>query len=195
MSNTEISNILDNLLLSGEFPTKDKEILQSNNVTAILNCSSELLNHFENDFSYFNIKVEDDDRVKIHKYFDICHDFINKHEKVLIHCQAGVSRSPTIVISYLMKHKNYSMKDAFDLVKNKRNIIFPNVGFIHQLMEYEKLINNTSISSFDFLEYLTAYFYELFDDKMKREEFKVHLEKILEKNENLSDVIDDIYNL
>jgi protein tyrosine phosphatase len=191
MSNKEISIILDNLMLSGEIPTKDKEILKANNVTAILNCSSELLNHFENDFSYLNIKVEDDDRVKIHKYFEICHDFINKHEKVLIHCQAGVSRSPTIVISYLMKHKNYSMKNAFDLVKNQRSVVFPNVGFVHQLMEYEKLINNSTVSSFDFSEYLTDYFYELFDDKMKREEFKGHLEKILEKNSTLN----DIYNL
>jgi protein-tyrosine phosphatase len=42
----------------------------------------------------------------IKKYFKECIEFINKavrrKENILIHCRAGMSRSASIVISYLM---------------------------------------------------------------------------------------------
>lgn len=48
---------------------------------------------------------------------------------VLVHCYAGISRSATIVIAYLMSEKQMSLPDAFKLVKSKRIVAFPNPGF------------------------------------------------------------------
>lgn len=62
----------------------------------------------------------------------------NKDKKIFVHCNAGVSRSPSIVIAYLIKSLNYSFKEAFNLVKNKRNIINPNEKFIKEL---QNLVN------------------------------------------------------
>ncbi|XP_014615161.1 PREDICTED: dual specificity phosphatase DUPD1 [Polistes canadensis] len=45
----------------------------------------------------------------------------------------GVSRSPTIVISYLMTLENISYDEAYEKVKSKRNCIKPNSGFVNQL--------------------------------------------------------------
>ena len=47
-------------------------------------------------------------------------------------------RSTTLVLAYLMKYKNMSLKDAYNLVKSKRKIIKPNPGFWSQLVEFEK---------------------------------------------------------
>ena len=43
---------------------------------------------------------------------------------VLVHCMAGVSRSATLVIAYLMKSRNVSFNEAFAIVKSKRKLVF-----------------------------------------------------------------------
>jgi len=48
---------------------------------------------------------------------------------VLVHCFAGVSRSATIVIAYLMQEKEMNMEHAFSFASRARPIIFPNMGF------------------------------------------------------------------
>ena len=56
---------------------------------------------------------------------------------VLVHCNAGVSRAPTVVIAYLMAEYGKSFKEAYDCVKEKRSFIRPNEGFLQQLKEFE----------------------------------------------------------
>jgi len=46
-----------------------------------------------------------------------------------VHCYAGVSRSATIVIAYLMAEMNMGFMDAFSFTKSKRFVVFPNFGF------------------------------------------------------------------
>jgi protein-tyrosine phosphatase len=48
---------------------------------------------------------------------------------VLVHCYAGVSRSATIVIAYLMQEKRLTFMDALNYLRRKRPIVCPNFGF------------------------------------------------------------------
>ena len=59
---------------------------------------------------------------------------------MLVHCYAGVSRSAACVIAYLMQEKNMNFDDAFTFASKRRPIIFPNVGFQKQLIEFGKLL-------------------------------------------------------
>ncbi len=61
---------------------------------------------------------------------------------VLIHCQAGVSRSVTLAASYLMKHHRLSAEDALAMIKSKRPAAKPISFFVEQLKLYEKEISS-----------------------------------------------------
>lgn len=74
------------------------------------------------------------------------------HGKVLVHCQAGVSRSATICLAYLMYTAKVGLETAFEHIKSRRSVISPNLNFMRQLENYEKEIKshdgtlNTSVS-------------------------------------------------
>lgn len=67
----------------------------------------------------------------------------------LVHCFAGVSRSATTVIIYLMKTRNITYHEAHAFVKKRRRIIYPNAGFVRQMKAYEsKLVKNFANDDF-----------------------------------------------
>ncbi|KFV07953.1 Dual specificity protein phosphatase 14, partial [Tauraco erythrolophus] len=88
--------------------------------------------------------------IPISLYFDSVTDKINsvvqKHGATLVHCAAGVSRSATLCIAYLMKYHKVTLFEAYNWVKSRRPIIRPNVGFWRQLIDYErKLFGKTMV--------------------------------------------------
>ena len=54
---------------------------------------------------------------------------------------AGVSRSVTLTIAYLMNYFGLSMQTAYQLVKDKRPAISPNLNFMGQLVAFEQELN------------------------------------------------------
>jgi len=56
---------------------------------------------------------------------------------VLVHCAAGVSRSATVVLGYLMSRHNYTLAAALEHLKAVRPWVAPNLGFMQQLAAYE----------------------------------------------------------
>lgn len=86
-----------------------------------------VLNHPKTDVPHhLYIPAEDHDRFDISVYFDQAADWIRERleeSNILVHCLAGVSRSVSLVLAYLMKHKNMGFDDAFYMVKSKRKIV------------------------------------------------------------------------
>ena len=56
---------------------------------------------------------------------------------VLVHCVAGVSRSASVVMAFLVKHRGYTLLEAALSVKRVRNVAYPNWGFWMALRELE----------------------------------------------------------
>jgi protein-tyrosine phosphatase len=48
---------------------------------------------------------------------------------VLVHCFAGISRSASCIIAYLMQELNMPFFEAMSYTRKRRPIIFPNYGF------------------------------------------------------------------
>lgn len=55
------------------------------------------------------------------------------------HSVAGVSRSPTIAIAYLMREHHLTAEQALHFVREKHPILAPNAGFLKQLQVFEKM--------------------------------------------------------
>lgn len=73
-----------------------------------------------------HVPGEDHERFDLTKYFDKSIDFIDnslKQTNILVHCMAGISRSVTLVLAYLMKHHKMTYDQAFQVVRRKRKIV------------------------------------------------------------------------
>jgi protein-tyrosine phosphatase len=139
-------------LFLGGVNSSAKENLIKLGITHVLNVADELENDKNlTDIACLKLNVEDyhDEEIQIH--FDNAHKFIRdafeQKGTVLVHCYAGVSRSATIVLSYLMNHYKMSLMEAIVHTKTKRTIIHPNSGFIEKLIEYEAKLNGVSCTT------------------------------------------------
>ncbi|XP_048872089.1 dual specificity protein phosphatase 6-like isoform X1 [Brienomyrus brachyistius] len=61
---------------------------------------------------------------------------------VLVHCLAGISRSVTVTVAYLMQKLHLSLNDAYDFVKQKKSNISPNFNFMGQLLDFERTLKS-----------------------------------------------------
>lgn len=100
------------------------------------------VNNFVTSSSYIKYKFIpclDLPETNLNNIVHTCNDFINEcrenNDRILVHCNAGVSRSATIVIAYLILKCDFNFNDAYALVKSKRHCIRPNDGFLRQLRE------------------------------------------------------------
>lgn len=165
------NSIIKNRLYLGDvYSARDFIIFEHLNIKYVINCTKEESNNFEHkNIKYLNIKIDDKFTENICNYFDKSCTFINNcimdnnkmnnldykniseclndnNKSILIHCQAGISRSATIVISYLMKMNKINYQEAFEYVKYNRPCISPNMGFIEQLNKYISNENNQKLN-------------------------------------------------
>merc|ERR1712228_457598 len=141
------SEIIPNQLYLGNIHhALNLDILKTIKITHIVNCTQSIENKFEsNGLRYIRVPVNDKRSVSILPYFVAAIRFIEavrdensgKNEnRILIHCHAGISRSATITIAYLMYSWKMTMFDAIAHVHSKRYQIQPNQGFKNQLLDF-----------------------------------------------------------
>ncbi|KAK4769864.1 hypothetical protein SAY87_030396 [Trapa incisa] len=131
------SEILPQFLYLGSYDNASRsELLKTQGISRVLNTVPACQNLYKNSFTYFCL--QDDKSLP----FDEANQFLEKCERdkarVLVHCMSGKSRSPAIVIAYLMKSRAWRLGQSYQWVKERR----PSVELtevVHQhLLEYEK---------------------------------------------------------
>lgn len=150
----EISPVQPFLYLSGCKDLKVEKLRQLG-IRRVVNASLEVPLLEADDIESVRVAVNDvPGKRNIIIHFDPVAELINKsvneEKSILVHCVAGVSRSATLVLAYLMKYRRLKLRDAFIFLHSKRHVIRPNFSFFEQLIEYEKeIFGESSVNMVD----------------------------------------------
>ncbi|KAL6079708.1 tyrosine protein phosphatase yvh1 [Balamuthia mandrillaris] len=143
--------ICEGLFLGSVVSGKDLKGITEAGITAVLIAACDIEPHYPAELRYLVLPRLFDSRLQdILSYFEECFAFIdsvrNSGSAVLVHCMAGVSRSASIVIGYLMRTLDMSFSDALTKTKNIRPWIDPNDGFIRQLQLFDAMGRSCSFT-------------------------------------------------
>lgn len=94
-------------------------------------------------FSWKKIEALDHPEANLTSKMDEAAHFIKEGVEsggILVHCYAGISRSTTMIIAYLMKEFETTVHEALFEIRKSRPFANPNYGFMNQLHEYTKIL-------------------------------------------------------
>ena len=149
----DIVEVIPDVFLGSRIDKNNIHKLKDLGINNLLCCAIELpelheLN--ELNINFMKLNLEDWEEENVSQYFIDSSNFIEKclainnddysfpvQGKILIYCQMGISRSTTILISYLMIKQKMRYNEAFNLVLNRRLQANPNSGFRSQLIQLD----------------------------------------------------------
>ncbi|XP_055702255.1 dual specificity protein phosphatase 18 [Phlebotomus papatasi] len=152
-----LSQILPSLYLCGAGAARP-DVISDLGVTLIVNVAPELPDTPlpEPPPAYMRVSVLDKGENDIRTHFDEVTSRIEterlKKGVTLVHCVAGVSRSTSFCLAYLIRYFGMTLRDSFLYLKATRPQIRPNVGFFRQLIAYEEEVLGLSTVSMIFIE-------------------------------------------
>lgn len=134
--------IYQNIYLGSVIAANNYQWLKDNKITHVLGLIDYQTKYSDIKYLVYGDANDMPDQ-NIIQYFKSCFKFIdeslNEGGNILIHCHAGISRSSTIVIAYLMYKYGMNLPEAFEFTKKERPIIHPNYGFVLQLRVFDGL--------------------------------------------------------
>jgi hypothetical protein len=149
------SEIIPNFLWLGSVESaQDRRLIESLGITHIVNATiRSRRNYFPDLVKYLTVDVLDEVSEDMSNFFEPVNDFINGAEReqgrVLVHCQAGISRSACLTVNYLRVRNQSTLKDALEYVTQQRPEVHPNRSFMEQLIQQEAKSNPEQRTSID----------------------------------------------
>lgn len=146
----DLNEVIDNLFIGSKSAVRNADTLKAKGITHIMTVNDHPLPLVvSQDFKYKFVHGLDLEFTDLLTMFDACYQFIDEGRlqgSVIVHCLAGMSRSATIVIAYIMKKKQIGYGEALGIVREARRVK-PNEGFSVQLLLYEEMnfkLDNTN---------------------------------------------------
>jgi protein-tyrosine phosphatase len=134
------------LWLSGIHDAMNQKWLQRANITHIVNLSHVNLHSYPSRIHVMPIPVDDNHEANLAPFFEAANRWIDAAIQnggtVLVHCVSGKSRSPSIVIGYLMWKEGWNLQQATTYLQSHRSIVSPNSVFRKQLETYETTLKS-----------------------------------------------------
>ncbi|VEU20940.1 DEKNAAC101828 [Brettanomyces naardenensis] len=141
-----IYRILGGVYISSARPLlEDIDLRAKYGIENIVSVQKEPIPEYYKDYNRLHVQIDDLASENLFLHFQKVNRFIDeclhgeKEGKVLIHCNAGRSRSVSFVVAYLMKRYHLNYKQALYAVQRKypkEDKVGPNEGFTRQLQLY-----------------------------------------------------------
>lgn len=136
--------VVDHIALGSLRTVQSMPSLQQLGVTHVLTCGRNLRTpQFPPPIQQMVLDVDDNDEQDMNQYFLTAIEFmqscVSSGGLCIVHCFAGVSRSATVVVAYLMKSRQLSFTQALEFVQQQRPAANPNPNFRRQLIEFESM--------------------------------------------------------
>lgn len=142
-----MSGILDYVWLGSWRDAEDPTALERNGITHVLNVAKEVPSQDEREAMEranvvsFQIPLADAHSEDIVPHFEAAFAFMDEAKaaggKVLVHCRRGISRSPAIVVAYVMRSMKKDYISALEFVKERRPCVSLNLAFREILEDYD----------------------------------------------------------
>ncbi|CAG9336294.1 unnamed protein product [Blepharisma stoltei] len=142
----DITEVTPNLYLGSIHDAENIKLLREKNINFVV----QLLEN-ENEcarlplITYYFIEIKDNGSENLLEKLKGALDFIDESHKargnVLVHCRAGLSRSPSIIIAYMIIKFGYNEYTALKALRRMRPGVNPNNGFKKQLKKFRKANN------------------------------------------------------
>ncbi|KAJ9456235.1 putative rhodanese domain-containing dual specificity protein phosphatase [Diplonema papillatum] len=134
--------VLPWLYLGAAHDANREEEIRRLSITHIVNLQQETATKRWDNIRYLHITVSDHSDSPIARHFNDVIKYLEEARSsggvALVHCRQGISRSATVIIAYLMNLMRVPYKLAHDVVRRRRAVINPNLGFVTALEGFQE---------------------------------------------------------
>jgi atypical dual specificity phosphatase len=126
--------MIERLYLGDFEAAQNSRLLKDRGITHVVNCAIELNEHAAPGVKTLYLNLDDVPEQKIAGALTTSYVFIDDalkdpRARVFVHCYAGISRSSSVVIHYLMRKHRVPYGWVLREVRKRRPIVQPNAGF------------------------------------------------------------------
>jgi len=153
------NEIIPGLFLGNYIAARSEEFINDNKINLVINCSKDLefpsfYNKINNHhINYLRIPIDDSRHdmdqlimeLNLEKVCPLIHKYISQRKNVYVHCYAGMQRSATVILCYLIykdlheNNKINKLKSYYNFLKSKRVVVFrPDPTFVDVIYKYHK---------------------------------------------------------
>ncbi|XP_031164409.1 dual specificity protein phosphatase 18 [Sander lucioperca] len=135
-----VSQITPTLFLSGADAPLNAALMSQKHITLIVNATLSHASPAYPGVECVRVPVSDLPSARLGDHFDRVAERIhgNRAGGTLVHCAVGMSRSPALVMAYLMRYRGVTLGQAHRWVQDSRPFVRLNAGFWEQLLQYER---------------------------------------------------------
>lgn len=157
-----VNHVQDGVYIGSVLALQQKNRIRSMGINSVLRLDriNRAAGQWDKDFYLMDLPLPDGAPLAsrlLERGVDFIRQQTNREQKVLVHCQMGVSRASTFVMAYLVQHAGMSLAQAYQTVQKSRPIIHPNPMLVQSLVKHYGLPYESSVAGQpSFLEDLLA---------------------------------------